>query len=262
MKKADIAVIGGTGSEQIFESAEKLQVNTPYGTVTSLFKGEVEDKNVVFLPRHGLRHSVPPHKVNYKANMYALHKFGATRIIATNAVGAINASLNAGDLVIPSDFIDFTKQRASTFYDKAPVTHVDFSEPYCPQLRKLLIDCTDKQNSHALKKGVLVCTEGPRFETPAEIRMFKLFGCDIVGMTGLPEAVLARELGMCYASICYVSNKAAGMQQRLSATEVSEASKIILPKLKKVLVEAVRALPLKNQHVCQCVQALRNARFQ
>ncbi|MEM4704810.1 MAG: MTAP family purine nucleoside phosphorylase, partial [Candidatus Bathyarchaeia archaeon] len=140
MKKAKVAIIGGSGTEKLFPNLKPQTVKTPYGMAKPIFVGKVEGGNLVFLPRHGANHSLPPHKINYRANIYALHKLGAKTVLATNAVGAINERIMPGDVVVPHDFVDFTKLRVSTFYDKAPVTHVDVSQPYCPDVRKLLIE--------------------------------------------------------------------------------------------------------------------------
>lgn len=261
MKKAEIAIIGGTGFEKMFADTEKLRVGTPYGIPPPLFTGKIGEKNVIFLPRHGPQHSVPPHKVNYKANIYALHQLGIERIIAVNAVGAINKEFKPGDIVIPHDFVDFTKNRPVTFYDEAPVTHVDVSQPYCPEIRETLIECAEKLNLRLWSHAVLVCTEGPRFETPAEIEMFRRLGFDVVGMTGVPEAVLARELEMCYAALCFVSNMAAGMQERLTPKEVYAISRKVQPKIEQILIETVKALAVERKGKCSCANALKNARL-
>lgn len=258
-KKVEFAIIGGTGFERLFKYAEPLLVGTPYGIAPAISAGKINGKNVAFLPRHGPNHSVPPHKINYRANIYSLYKIGVKRILATNAVGAINPDFKPGDIVIPHDFVDFTKLRCTTFYDEAPVTHVDVSQPYCPETRKLLIETAEKMGLTVWDKAVLVSTEGPRYETPAEIEVFRRLGCDIVGMTGLPEAVLARELEICYASVCYVSNMAAGMQKRLTAHEVSEVSKRVSPKIEQLLIETIKSLP--HERNCPCAHALGDARF-
>jgi 5'-methylthioadenosine phosphorylase len=259
-KKAKIAIVGGTGFEKLFANFEKVIVGTPYGVPPPLFVGEIDGEDVVFLPRHGLEHSVPPHKVNYRANVYALHEVGVERIIAVNAVGAINSSFKPGDIVVPHDFADFTKMRPATFYDEAPVTHIDVSQPYCPEIRKMLVESAEKLGLHVWSKAVLVCTEGPRFETPAEIEMFRRLGFDVVGMTGVPEAVLARELEICYACVCFVSNMAAGMQERLTPKEVFEVSRRVQPKIEQLLIETVKALPIEHRK-CPCVNALKDARL-
>jgi 5'-methylthioadenosine phosphorylase len=261
LEKAKVAIIGGTGFEGLFKNARQTRLETPYGTVTSLFFRSIGKKNVILLPRHGFDHSVPPHKVNYRANIYALHKMGVERILATNAVGAINRDFKPGDIVVPHDFIDFTKSRATTFYDDAPVTHIDVSEAYCPEIRKQLIENAKKHDLPVWNEAILVCTEGPRFETPAEIEMYRRLGCDVVGMTGFPEVALAREIETCYASICYVSNMAAGIQHRLTAFEVSEISKHIVPRIEEVLIESLNGLPHKRGDNCTCASALQSARI-
>ncbi|MEM2273530.1 MAG: S-methyl-5'-thioadenosine phosphorylase [Candidatus Bathyarchaeia archaeon] len=249
VKKVPIAVIGGTGLEEIFSASEIVNIGTPYGISYAISICELQNRKVAFLPRHGRKHDAPPHKINYRANIFALYNLGVERIIATNAVGAINPKFKPGDLVVPHDLIDFTRQRPLTFYDQAPVTHIDFTEPYCPEIRRILIE-RGRETGAVHEQAVYVCTEGPRFETPAEIRMFRLLGCDIVGMTGIPEAVLARELGMCYATICFVSNMAAGMADRLTYKEVLETSKIVMPKIRKIIAETILSLP--EVRGCQC----------
>jgi 5'-methylthioadenosine phosphorylase len=258
-EKTEIAIIGGTGFEKLFKKARQLRLETPYGIPAPLYVGKINRKKTVLLLRHGPNHSIPPHKINYKANIYALYKIGVERILATNAVGAINLKFKPGDIVVPDDFVDFTKLRCTTFFDEAPVTHIDVSQPYCPEIRKLLIEKARRLGFNVRDKAVLVCTEGPRYETPAEIEMFRRLGCEVVGMTGIPEAVLARELEMCYASICYVSNMAAGIQERLTALEVSKTSKNVVPKIEQVLIETIKTFPHKRN--CPCVNALRDARF-
>ena len=260
MRRAEVGLIGGTGLESLLERAERVNVGTPYGLPSALLLGEVDERGVAFIPRHGLHHTIPPHRINYRANIYALHRLGVRRVIATNAVGAINPNYRPGDLVVPHDFIDFTKLRRLTFYDGAPVTHIDLSQPYCPEIRSLLIDAAKKQQAvRVWDRSVLVCTEGPRFETPAEIEMFRRLGCDIVGMTGVPEAVLARELEMCYATLCFVSNMAAGMQRRLTAHEVVETAEKCMPVIRRILREVVTRLPQERR--CPCARALRDARL-
>jgi 5'-methylthioadenosine phosphorylase len=261
LEKNRIAVIGGTGFEKLFKDAEQLRLGTPYGIAPPLAARKIEDKEVIFLPRHGPDHSIPPHKINYRANIYALHEAGVQRIVAVNAVGAINRDFKPGDIVIPHDFVDFTKLRSTTFYDEAPVTHIDVSQPYCPEIRKILIENAGRFCSRVWDKAVMVCTEGPRFETPAEIEMFRRLGCDVVGMTGVPEAVLARELEICYATLCFVSNMAAGMQERLTPLEVSTVSAQIMPVIEQILIETVKALPIQRGGNCPCATALKNARL-
>ncbi len=259
LQRAKIAIIGGSGLEELLEKAERVLVGTPYGLSPPISLGETYGKKIAFLPRHGIDHSKPPHKINYRANIYALHKLGVERIIATNAVGAINQNFKPGDLVIPHDLIDFTKTRQTTFYEGKPVTHIDMTQPYCPELREILIKTSRKSGRKVWDSGVLVCTEGPRFETPAEIRMFKQLGCDIVGMTSMPEAVLARELEICYANICFVSNMAAGIGKRLSVVEVVEVANEVMRDLKEILINTIKEIP--EERSCPCAHALKDAHF-
>jgi 5'-methylthioadenosine phosphorylase len=214
-----IGIIGGSGVYEITEradSCDNLFVNTDYGEV-EVSMLDIFGKKVAFIPRHASGHSIPPHKINFRANIDALKRVGVTRIIATNSVGSMNEEMPPGSFVIPNDFLDFSQNRIKTFYEDR-VVHVDVTEPYCPTLRDVL----DKSGDVILG-GTYVCTEGPRFETPAEIRMFRMLGGDLVGMTGLPEVVLAREREMCYNSICIVSNYASGISEdELTIDEVFE----------------------------------------
>jgi 5'-methylthioadenosine phosphorylase len=214
-------------------------------------------EEVAFLPRHGPKHDLPPHKVNYRANLHALKQVGVERIIATNAVGSINEAYVPGDLAIPSDILDFTKSRVGTFFESAPVTHVDVTEPYCSQLSNLLGECCRAINIPVRERAVMAATEGPRYETPAEIRMLRTLGGDIVGMTGAPEVFLARELEMCYSAVCFVSNKAAGMGHRLSAVEVMNVGNRVTPSMLELLRTAVERVP--RQRTCMCGKATHQA---
>ncbi|UCE44584.1 MAG: S-methyl-5'-thioadenosine phosphorylase [Candidatus Bathyarchaeota archaeon] len=254
-----MAIIGGTGLEDLLGEAEQILIETPYGLPPSISIGEIDGNPLAFLRRHGVRHSIPPHSVNYQANIYALHQMGVKRIIATNAVGAINTKFGPGDLAVPHDMVDFTKSRRFTFYDDAPVTHIDVSQPYCPEIRRILVETAKGAGIRAWNRAVLVCTEGPRYETPAEIEMFRRLGCDVVGMTGAPEAVLARELEMCYATLCLVSNMAAGMQKRLTAREVTSVAGARLPIIQRILRTAIKKLPENRDCPCSC--ALEDARL-
>src|SRR5437879_8816802 len=218
-------------------------VCAPYGPTPTLTIGQVKGREAIYLPRHGEGHASPPHKINYRANIWGLKNLGVERIIATNAVGAIDTSLAPGDIVIPSDLVDFTKSRRGTFYDDSPVTHVDVSEPYCPTLRNAIASAGSDNRKNLRNDVVMACTEGPRYETPAEIRMLKTLGGGIVGMTGAPEAFLARELEICYASISFVSNMAAGLQRPLSAKEVEEKGRETGQILNKILIEATDKIP-------------------
>lgn len=212
---SDLAIIGGTGltSLENLHITKREVVQTPYGEPSApLTFGELAGKEVVFLPRHGHGHTIPPHKINYRANIWALHQAGAKKIIAVAAVGGIQDDMYATRLVVPDQIIDYTAARVTTFFEEglSHVTHIDFSYPYCPELRKMLIDTCAKLNIDVAKSGVYAATQGPRLETAAEINRLERDGCHIVGMTGMPEAALAKELDLCYATLAVVANRAAG----------------------------------------------------
>jgi len=230
-------------------------VETPYGTVETV-AGNLANHELVFMSRHGRDHGTPPHLVNYRANIWALRKLGVQKIIATAAVGSLSSDFRLGELVLLDQFLDFTKSRPQTFYDggKQGVLHVDMTEPYCSAVRQIIMDASG-QLGFAVKNGACyVCTEGPRFETPAEIRMFQRLGADLVGMTSVPEVVLARELGMCYASIGMVTNEAAGIAAHpLTHTEVMESMKILGVKVAQ-LIQATFELWTTDQN-CLCASA-------
>ncbi len=256
--KPPVAIIGGSGISNIIKG-QRLTVGTPYGPTPPLTVGELEGKKVIFIPRHGENHSAPPHKVNYRANIHGLKKLGVERIIATNAVGAIDQRLTPGDIVIPNDLVDFTRSRHNTFYEGPPVTHIDVSEPYCPTLRGVLTSANGSSGHESVEQVVMACTEGPRYETPAEIRMLRTVGCGIVGMTGAPEVFLARELELCYASICFISNMAAGLQNSLSAQEGEDRGRDTIRILNDIIAEAVREIP--DRRTCPCAKALASAQL-
>ncbi|MEM2904887.1 MAG: S-methyl-5'-thioadenosine phosphorylase [Candidatus Bathyarchaeia archaeon] len=252
-----IGVIGGTGFETALRLDEARKVETPFGDAPTVHMGRIAERPAVFLPRHGAGHSLPPHRVNYRANIWALHRVGVRRLIATNAVGALNPAVKPGNLVVPDDLLDFTKSRANTFYEGKPVLHVDFTEPYCRDIRAALIRAAEESGGNIWPRGTYVCTEGPRYETPAEIRVYRSLGGDVVGMTGCPEAALARELGICYASICIVSNMAAGLQDRVTTREVVRVMQEKSALLREVVTRAVALIPVKKS--CSCQASLREA---
>ncbi len=253
------AIIGGSGFSTVLKGDQRI-LGTPYGPTPKLTFGELKGKQVVFLPRHGEGHTVPPHRVNYRANIWGLKELGVERIIATNAVGAIDEDLQPGSIVVPSDIIDFTKSRRNTFYEASPVTHVDVSSPYCPTIMKSLSEASGSAGRQGRSGIVMACTEGPRYETPAEIRMLRMLGGGVVGMTAAPEVFLARELEICYASVCFVSNMAAGLQRTLSAQEVEERGRVSGQILNKIIIEAVENIP-ESRKGCMCGRALSAAKL-
>ncbi|TAM45901.1 MAG: S-methyl-5'-thioinosine phosphorylase [Gammaproteobacteria bacterium] len=210
------AIIGGSGLTNLknLRITRREVMRTPYGEPSApLVYGELAGREVVFLPRHGAGHTIPPHGVNYRANIWALKQTGVRYVIAVNAVGGITPGhLDAEKLVIPDQIVDYTYGRDHTFFgsDVQQVTHIDFTEPYCPELRRLLIEAANQAKLACVERGTYGATQGPRFESAAEIRRMERDGTDIVGMTGMPETGLARELALCYASVAVVVNPAAG----------------------------------------------------
>lgn len=202
-----LAIIGGSGLTELqgLEIIKRQVVETPYGSSPIVY-GIYNNQEIVFLARHGAKHTIAPHKINYRANIWGLKEIGIKNIIAVAAVGSINPTLQVSDLVIPHQIIDYTYSREHTFFDQEIVTHIDFTEPYCETLRKKLLVAAEKAHS----KAVHAITQGPRLETAAEIDRLEKDGADIVGMTGMPEAALARELELCYACCAVIANEAAG----------------------------------------------------
>lgn len=249
-----IGVIGGTGVYELTtgESTRRDQVSTPYGLV-ELSVSTHGRRELLFVARHGSGHAVPPHRVNYRANVDALRQRGCRCIIATNAVGSLRRGMQPGDVVLPDQFLDFTRSRAATFHDgeHGGVRHVDLTEPYCPALRAQALEVLQEQRVTVHPAATYVCTEGPRFETPAEIRMFERLGGDLVGMTGVPEVVLAREAGICYVSLCVVTNFAAGLSdQPLTEEEVTDLMSRQLPTVMSGVLRLAERLPENWQ--CRC----------
>lgn len=209
------AIIGGTGLSQLegFEIRQALPVNTPYGPPSAdILQGEYAGHEVLFIARHGHPHRLPPHKVNYRANLWALQQAGAQAILAVNAVGGIHSAMGTGHFCVPHQIIDYTSGREHTYFadDLEQVTHIDFSYPYDEGLRGQLIAALTAEGLAHSSQGVHGVMQGPRLETAAEIARLERDGCDIVGMTGMPEAALARELGLPYACLALVVNPAAG----------------------------------------------------
>jgi len=210
-----LAIIGGSGLTNLetFQITHQEIVTTPFGEPSGpIVHGLLGNNNILFIARHGTEHFIPPHQINYRANIWALHHCGAKHIIGVAAVGGICHNMSPQTIIIPDQIIDYTHGRSNTFFERgyAKVTHVDFSYPYCEELRQKLIHTATVINQTIVNKGTYGATQGPRLETVAEIKRMEHDGCDIVGMTGMPEAVLARELGICYACCALVVNWAAG----------------------------------------------------
>ncbi len=244
-----IGVIGGTGlysMMQGFEFSHDESVDTGFGAPSSaLTHGRLFEQDIVFLARHGAPHRIPPHKVNYRANIRALKDAGVTRIIALNAVGSMHPDCPPEALAIPHQIIDYSYGREHTFFadDLQAVVHIDFTEPYTESLRKILLRAGEMLGQDLLQSAVYACTQGPRLESAAEIQRLRRDGCDIVGMTAMPEAALARELEIDYAAIALVANWAAGFRdEALSMTQIEQHVKNAAEKVQRLLRQAIQIL--------------------
>lgn len=254
MTELNYGIIGGSGFYQpdLLANVREISVETPYGEIKPLI-GRIEKLEVAFLPRHGKEHSILPHLINYRANIWGLHSLGIKRIVATTAVGSLIPELAPGSMVINDQFIDFTKQRPLTFFEQGEVqrAHIDITEPYCPAIRALLSKAAAKINLPVQIGGCYVCSEGPRYETAAEVRMYRMLGGTVVGMTGVPEAVLARELGICYANLSTVTNWGAGISlSPLSHAEVVQIMALNKNKLRELITNYL--LEVNNEINCNC----------
>lgn len=241
------AIIGGSGLTKLknLEITRREVIRTPFGEPSApMVFGQLGGREVVFLPRHGPSHTIPPHEVNYRANLWALKETGVSTVIAVAAVGGISAKLQPADLMLPDQIIDYTYGRAHTFFggEHKKVTHVDFSYPYCEQLRNVLVTAAKEAHLVVADAGTYAATQGPRFETAAEIRRLERDGADIVGMTGMPEAGLARELELCYATVAVVANRAAGKVK--TAISLKDIEKNLEAGMTKVRVLLAQAIPL------------------
>ncbi|MER5865228.1 S-methyl-5'-thioadenosine phosphorylase [Kitasatospora sp. NPDC002040] len=263
--RAEIGVIGGSGLYALLEDVTEVVLDTPYGAPSDAVSlGEVAGRRVAFLPRHGRGHAVPPHRINYRANLWALHSLGVRQVLGPCAVGGLRAEYGPGALLVPDQFVDRTTGRAGTYFDGEPlpdgtvpnVVHVSMADPYCPTGRRVVLDAARQQGWEPVDGGTLVVVGGPRFSTRAESRWHAANGWSVVGMTGHPEAVLARELGLCYTSLTLVTDLDAGVESGEGVThaEVLEVFGRNVDRLRTVLFRALEGLPAAR--TCDCPHAL------
>ncbi|WP_377269772.1 S-methyl-5'-thioadenosine phosphorylase [Peterkaempfera sp. SMS 1(5)a] len=257
----EIGVLGGSGFYAFLDDVTEVTVDTPYGMPSdSVFVGELAGRRVAFLPRHGRGHHLPPHRINYRANLWALRSLGAGRILGPCAVGGLRPEYGPGTLVVPDQLVDRTTGRVQTFYDGLPrqdgrtpkVVHVSCADPYCPDGRAVALSAARASNWEAVDGGTLVVVEGPRFSTRAESRWYSAQGWSVIGMTGHPEAVLARELGLCYTSLALVTDLDAGVETGEGVTheEVLSVFAQNVDRLRTVLFDVVKALPVARDCIC------------
>jgi 5'-methylthioadenosine phosphorylase len=258
--QAEIGIIGGTGlyDPKLLKNVEEVTVDTPYGAPSdSITIGELAGRRVAFLPRHAKKHTIRPTDINSRANIFALKKLGVQRILAPSAVGSLKEDYKPGDIAFVDQFIDRTTRREQSFYTKKKVCHISVAEPMCTELRQTLIAIAKEIGIRAHPTGTYVCIEGPRFSTKAESRLFRSWGADVIGMTLVPECVLAREAEVCYASIATITDYDVWKDHPVSADEVVATMKASVEKVKRIILEAVSRLPKERD--CGCKDALKCA---
>lgn len=263
--QANIGIIGGSGFYDLASGLKEIKVETPYGPPSDkLVLGKIAGRKVAFLPRHSKTHDVPPHQINYRANIWALKSVGVSRIITSHAVGSLQKNIKPGDFVILDQFVDRTKGRVDTFYDGQLATHISTAFPYCPQLRNLAIKSAKEIKVPLHEKGTVVVIQGPRFSTAAESIWFTKMGWDVINMTEYPEIVLAKEKEMCYCAIAVATDYdsglvAGGEVEPVSVDEVVRMFQKNIAKAKKIILAMIRNWPQRT--TCDCQKVLDGARF-
>jgi len=235
---------------------KRYSYGKPSDTITV---GTFNGRKIAFLPRHGKKHTIPPHMINFKANIWAFKELGVTRIIAPSAVGSLKEELKPGHFALPSQFLDFTKSRDGTFSEEGRVIHISVADPFCPELKSAILQVTDKQDLKMHKDCTYVCIEGPRFSTKAESKFYRSTGADIIGMTLVPECQLAREAQICYASISTVTDYDVWAEKPVTAKQVLETLSKNVEKTKAILTELIDKIPKTRN--CSCAKALEEAEF-
>ncbi len=256
-----IGVFGGSGFYALLEEYEEVKMHTPYGAPSDKIAiGSIGKWEVVFLPRHGRDHSLPPHVINYRANLWAFKELGVERIIAPCAAGSLQPHIKPGDFVICDQFVDRTRGRKDTFYDGPRTVHVSTADPYCPQLRQLAIECAQELGIPHHPKGTVVVIQGPRFSTRAESQWFTQMGWEVINMTQYPEVALARELAICYVNISLITDWDVGLVGQVppvSAEEVTRVFKENNEKVKSLILKMIEKMPEVRD--CPCKDALKGA---
>ena len=264
MPSARVGVFGGTGFYSFLGDVETVEIDTPYGPPSApVSVGSVDGIPVAFLPRHGLEHQFPPHKVNFRANVWALKELGVARIIGPCAAGSLKSEVEPGHFVICDQLVDRTTGRADTFYDGPITTHVGFADPYCPELRGLAVETARAEGITVHDRGTVVTVQGPRFSTRAESRWYQDAGWEVINMTQYPEAFLARELEICYVNVSLITDYDVGVEgetEAVSHEAVVEVFNANLEGLRKLLFSLVPKIPETRD--CICSRALQGARLE
>ncbi|MFH1721648.1 MAG: S-methyl-5'-thioadenosine phosphorylase [Candidatus Altiarchaeota archaeon] len=260
MESAEIAIIGGTGvaDPKMFADAKDVKVDTPYGNPSdSVSIGKFSGRKIAILSRHGRGHTKAPHLINYQANIWALKELGVKWVLAPCAVGSLQENIHAGEFVFVDQFIDRTQARKSTFYEGDTVCHISAADPVCPTLGELLKKSADKLKLKYHPRGTYICMEGPRFSTRAESHLYQSWGASVIGMTMVPECVLAREAEMCYASIAMVTDYDCWKEHNVNIKEIVATMTANIKKVKNLLTDVVEKIPKTRN--CSCANALEGA---
>ncbi len=258
MDKAEIGIIGGTGvyDPELLEDRKEIKVYTPFGETSDLITvGFLKEKKIAFIPRHGSKHTIPPHKVNFRANIWAMKELGVRRIIASCATGSLQENFKPGDIVIVDQFIDFGKN-VETFYEGGKFYHVSLADPFCPELRDILIETTKELKITVHDKGTYLRIAGPQFSTRAASRMYRSFA-DLIGMTGIPECILSRELELCFAIISTITDYDVWAEKPVNFEEIKNTMAKNVENLRKIIETAVSKIP--KERTCPCKDALKGA---
>lgn len=263
-ERVEVGVFGGSGFYSFLSDVREVAVETPYGDPSApVAIGEVGGRTVAFLPRHGTKHELPPHMINYRANVWALHELGVTRVIGPCAAGSLKADVKPGDFVVSDQLVDRTTGRTDTFYDGPVTTHVSFADPYCPELRALAIGTAHARDIAVHERGTVVAVQGPRFSTRAESKWYQEAGWEVINMTQYPEAYLARELEMCYVNIALITDYDVGVAGETEAVTHEEVLRVFNAnneKLRGLLFGLIPGIPSRRS--CPCSTALQGARME
>lgn len=267
MPEAEIGVFGGSGLYSLLDKAEEIDFSTPFGAPSDkIALGMVAGRKIAFLPRHGKKHSLPPHAIPYKANLWAMKELGVKRIIAPAAVGSLQPAIKPGDFVLCDQFVDRTSGREHSYFDCSPVTHISCADPYCGELRGVVAQAAKELKIPLHGKGTVVVIQGPRFSTRAESKWFRNQGWDVINMTQYPEVALARELEICYSNISIVTDYDAGLEgapdvKPVTAAEVGRIFKKNNELVKELILKAIPRIPRERGKGCACGEALKHARL-
>jgi 5'-methylthioadenosine phosphorylase len=264
LPRVEIGVFGGSGFYELLDDPHEYRISTPFGAPSSpVMVGEISGRTVAFLPRHGKEHTLPPHMINYRANLWAMKELGVGRIIGPNACGSLQKHVEPGHFVICDQFVDRTWGRKDTFFDGPITTHVSAADPYCPTMRQVASDVSDKLGITAHPNGTVVVIQGPRFSTRSESRWFASQGWEVINMTQYPECYLARELEICYCNISLITDYDVGTEgEDIAAVTNEEVIRVFNEnnsKVKQLIYDMIPALPAERE--CPCATALEGAAF-